>query len=226
MIIILSSKFGIRMESTLLRLDKIGYQVNNKKILDNINFELHPSEFKLITGPSGCGKSTLLKIIASLLSPTSGSIFFEQKDYLTLSPEEYRQQVSYCTQTPMLFGETVYDNLKFPYFLRKVSVDDKKIAHDLDYFCLPISIKEKGINELSGGERQRISLIRNLQFMPKILLLDEITSALDEDNKTKVNEVIHHYVKDQKLAVLWVTHDQNEIKHADDVILLPSHNDA
>ncbi|MEQ5205850.1 MULTISPECIES: iron ABC transporter ATP-binding protein FetA [Proteus] len=214
----------MRMESTLLRLDKIGYQVNNKKILDNINFELHPSEFKLITGPSGCGKSTLLKIIASLLSPTSGSIFFEQKDYLTLSPEEYRQQVSYCTQTPMLFGETVYDNLKFPYFLRKVSVDDKKIAHDLDYFCLPISIKEKGINELSGGERQRISLIRNLQFMPKILLLDEITSALDEDNKTKVNEVIHHYVKDQKLAVLWVTHDQNEIKHADDVILLSSHN--
>ncbi|GLX64849.1 iron ABC transporter ATP-binding protein FetA [Proteus vulgaris] len=216
------------MESTtaLLRLDKISYRVDNKTILDDINFELQPSEFKLITGPSGCGKSTLLKIVASLLSPTKGSIFFENKDYLTLSPEEYRQQVSYCTQTPMLFGETVYDNLKFPYFLRKLSVDDKKLAHDLDYFCLPESIMKKGINELSGGEKQRISLIRNLQFMPKILLLDEITSALDEDNKTKVNDVIHHYVKDQNLAVLWVTHDQNEIKHADDVILLPSHNDA
>ncbi|MFU9001358.1 iron efflux ABC transporter ATP-binding subunit FetA [Proteus sp. TSJ240517] len=216
------------MESTtaLLRLDKISYRVDNKTILDDINFELQPSEFKLITGPSGCGKSTLLKIVASLLSPTKGSIFFENKDYLTLSPEEYRQQVSYCTQAPMLFGETVYDNLKFPYFLRKLSVDDKKLAHDLDYFCLPESIMKKGINELSGGEKQRISLIRNLQFMPKILLLDEITSALDEDNKTKVNDVIHHYVKDQNLAVLWVTHDQNEIKHADDVILLPSHNDA
>ncbi|WP_099075456.1 iron efflux ABC transporter ATP-binding subunit FetA [Proteus alimentorum] len=216
------------MESTtaLLRLDKISYRVENKTILDDINFELQPSEFKLITGPSGCGKSTLLKIVASLLSPTRGSIFFENKDYLTLSPEEYRQQVSYCTQTPMLFGETVYDNLKFPYFLRKLAVDDKKLAQDLDYFCLPVSIMKKGINELSGGEKQRISLIRNLQFMPKILLLDEITSALDEDNKTKVNDVIHHYVKDQNLAVLWVTHDQNEIKHADDVILLPSHNDA
>lgn len=228
MIIILSFKFGIRMESTtaLLRLDKISYRVDNKTILDDINFELQPSEFKLITGPSGCGKSTLLKIVASLLSPTRGSIFFENKDYLTLSPEEYRQQVSYCTQTPMLFGETVYDNLKFPYFLRKLAVDDKKLAQDLDYFCLPVSIMKKGINELSGGEKQRISLIRNLQFMPKILLLDEITSALDEDNKTKVNDVIHHYVKDKNLAVLWVTHDQNEIKHADDVILLPSHNDA
>ena len=54
-------------------------------------------------------------------------------------------------------------------------------------------------------------------------LLDEITSALDEDNKIKVNELIHHYVKEQKIAALWVTHDQNEIKHADDVIHLPSH---
>lgn len=216
------------MESTvtLLRLDKIGYRIDNKSILDNINFQLQPSEFKLITGPSGCGKSTLLKLISSLLSPTSGNIFFENKDYVTLPPEEYRQQVSYCTQTPMLFGETVYDNLKFPYLLRKVSVDDRKLKQNLDYFGLPASIIEKRINELSGGEKQRISLIRNLQFMPKILLLDEITSALDEDNKIKVNDVIHHYVKDQKLAVLWVTHDQNEIKHADDVIQLPSHNNA
>ncbi|WP_193016567.1 MULTISPECIES: iron efflux ABC transporter ATP-binding subunit FetA [Gammaproteobacteria] len=216
------------MENTtaLLRLNNIGYRINNKTILNDINVQLQPSEFKLITGPSGCGKSTLLKLISSLLSPTSGSIFFENKDYLTLLPEEYRQQVSYCTQTPMLFGETVYDNLKFPYFLRKVSVDNKKLTQDLDYFGLPSSIMEKGINELSGGEKQRISLIRNLQFMPKILLLDEITSALDEDNKTKVNDIIHHYVKEQKLAVLWVTHDQNEIKHADDVIQLPSHHDA
>lgn len=216
------------MESTvtLLRLDKIDYRIDNKTILDNINFQLQPSEFKLITGPSGCGKSTLLKLISSLLSPTSGNIFFENKDYVTLPPEEYRQQVSYCTQTPMLFGETVYDNLKFPYLLRKVSVDDRKLKQNLDYFGLPASIIEKRINELSGGEKQRISLIRNLQFMPKILLLDEITSALDEDNKIKVNDVIHHYVKDQKLAVLWVTHDQNEIKHADDVIQLPSHNNA
>lgn len=77
------------MESTtsLLRLDKVSYRIDNKTILDNINFELQPSEFKLITGPSGCGKSTLLKIVASLLSPTSGSIFFENKDYLTLSPK-------------------------------------------------------------------------------------------------------------------------------------------
>ena len=217
--------YRIRMNNNraLLCLEKIGFQLDSKIILDNVTFSLQPSEFKLITGPSGCGKSTLLKIIASLLSPTNGTLFFAGKDYLTLSPEQYRQQVSYCTQTPMLFGETVYDNLKFPYLLRKIAVDEKKLAKDLDYFNLPNEILNKGINELSGGEKQRISLIRNLQFLPKVLLLDEITSALDEDNKIKVKELIHHYVKEQKVAALWVTHDQNKIKHADDVIHLPSH---
>lgn len=81
----------------------------------------------------------------------------------------------------------------------------------------------KNIAELSGGEKQRISLIRNLQFMPKVLLLDEITSALDESNKHNVNEMIHRYVREQNIAVLWVTHDKDEINHADKVITLQPH---
>ncbi len=161
----------------LLQLENIGYVIDNKTILDKVQFDLSAGEFKLITGPSGCGKSTLLKIISSLLSPTSGQIIFNGNDYSTIPPEEYRQQVSYCTQTPSLFGATVYDNLFFPYQIRKLPFNKDKIYKDLGYFSLPDSILEKGINELSGGEKQRISLIRNLQFLPKILLLDEITSA-------------------------------------------------
>ncbi|MDM8808037.1 ATP-binding cassette domain-containing protein, partial [Escherichia coli] len=84
-------------------------------------------------------------------------------------------------------------------------------------------ILTKNIAELSGGEKQRISLIRNLQFMPKVLLLDEITSALDESNKHNVNEMIHRYVREQNIAVLWVTHDKDEINHADKVITLQPH---
>lgn len=209
---------------TLLKIDDIGYSIDSKTILEHVQFELKLGEFKLITGPSGCGKSTLLKIVASLLPPTSGTILFDGRDYASISPEEYRQQVSYCTQTPSLFGNTVYDNLFFPYKIRKLNFDKAKILHDLNYFSLPESILEKGINELSGGEKQRVSLIRNLQFLPKVLLLDEITSALDEANKVKVNELIHQYTTQQGIAVLWVTHDQDEIMHADDVITLPIHN--
>ncbi|SUC46567.1 Uncharacterized ABC transporter ATP-binding protein YbbL [Providencia stuartii] len=208
----------------LLQLENIGYVIDNKTILDKAQFDLSAGEFKLITGPSGCGKSTLLKIISSLLSPTSGQIIFNGNDYSTIPPEEYRQQVSYCTQTPSLFGATVYDNLFFPYQIRKLPFNKDKIYKDLGYFSLPDSILEKGINELSGGEKQRISLIRNLQFLPKILLLDEITSALDEANKVKVNELIHQLATQQNIAILWVTHDQDEIAHADDIITLPVHN--
>ncbi|HGN9468938.1 TPA: iron ABC transporter ATP-binding protein FetA [Providencia stuartii] len=208
----------------LLQLENIGYVIDNKTILDKVQFDLSAGEFKLITGPSGCGKSTLLKIISSLLSPTSGQIIFNGNDYSTIPPEEYRQQVSYCTQTPSLFGATVYDNLFFPYQIRKLPFNKDKIYKDLGYFSLPDSILEKGINELSGGEKQRISLIRNLQFLPKILLLDEITSALDEANKVKVNELIHQLATQQNIAILWVTHDQDEIAHADDIITLPVHN--
>ncbi|MDI5821932.1 ATP-binding cassette domain-containing protein, partial [Salmonella enterica subsp. enterica serovar Kentucky] len=91
---------------------------------------------------------------------------------------------------------------------------------DLARFELPETILQKPIAALSGGEKQRIALIRNLQFLPKILLLDEITSALDEHNKRNVNDIIHRYVRDKQVAVLWVTHDKDEIQHADKVITL------
>lgn len=206
--------------NAILRLENVGFQADDVTILNDINFQLRAGEFKLITGPSGCGKSTLLKIIASLLSPTSGAIFFSGKDVNTLSPETYRQQVSYCAQTPALFGDSVYDNLLFPWQIRNKQPDPQALVADLQHFGLAEDTLQKSVNELSGGEKQRVSLIRNLQFLPQVLLLDEITSALDESNKNNVNEIIHRYVSEKNIAVLWVTHDRNEIAHADEVITL------
>ncbi|MFC0227500.1 iron efflux ABC transporter ATP-binding subunit FetA [Serratia aquatilis] len=204
----------------ILILDDIHYQIDDTLILDSIFFKLKLGEFKLITGPSGCGKSTLLKIVSSLISPTRGKIIFGGSNIDDIAPDEYRKQVSYCFQTPSLFGETVYDNLALPYQIRKLKPDEKKMQQDLTDFSLSGSILKKGINELSGGEKQRISLIRNLQFMPKVLLLDEVTSALDQDNKRSINDMVHRLVSEQNLAVLWVTHDEDEIAYAHDVITL------
>jgi len=207
----------------MLNVADVGYRVGETTILKSVSFTLSPGEFRLITGPSGCGKSTLLKIIASLLSPTSGTLFFEGKDIATLSPEAYRQQVSYSVQTPTLFGDTVYDNLIFPWQIRSKTPDPERLSADLERFGLPGDTLTKSVSELSGGEKQRVSLIRNLQFLPRVLLLDEITSALDEVNKRNVNDIIHRYAKEQNIAVLWVTHDASEIEHADDVITLRPH---
>ena len=120
----------------LLHLRDIGFRAGENIILQHVGFSLSPGEFKLITGPSGCGKSTLLKIVASLLSPTEGAILFEGEDIASLSPESYRQQVSYCVQTPVLFGDTVYDNLIFPWQIRNKTPEPEKFIQDLARFGL------------------------------------------------------------------------------------------
>ena len=126
----------MKENNAILRLEGVGFKTDDAVILNNIDLRIAAGEFKLITGPSGCGKSTLLKIIASLLSPTSGEIFFNDKDIATLSPENYRQQVSYCAQTPALFGDSVYDNLVFPWQIRNKQPDPKALVADLERFGL------------------------------------------------------------------------------------------
>lgn len=210
----------------LLEAKNISYRTGERQILQDVSLKIDAGQFMLITGPSGCGKSTLLKIISSLISAETGEIRLSGKAIDDFTPEHYRQRVSYCSQTPALFGQTVADNLLFPWMLRDKTPPEGKLAADLKRFSLSDEMLNKGINELSGGEKQRVSLLRHLQFLPDVLLLDEITSALDETNKKQVNEIIHQYVKEHQLAVLWVTHDTNEIEHADNVITLENRNKA
>ncbi|MFS7250852.1 iron ABC transporter ATP-binding protein FetA [Rahnella rivi] len=204
----------------LLRLNDVAFTLNDTPLLEPVSLTLNPGEFTLLTGPSGSGKSTLLKIIASLLNPTSGSIYFKGEDISRIKPEVYRQRVSYCFQTPSLFGETVLDNLALPYQIRQKKVDEALLRAWLKRVHLSEDMLTKNIQELSGGEKQRVALLRNLQFLPDVLLLDEITSALDEDNKENINSIIASLTEQKQLAVLWVSHDQNEIRHAKNVITL------
>ncbi len=204
----------------LLRLNDVAFTLNDTPLLEPVSLTLNPGEFTLLTGPSGSGKSTLLKIIASLLNPTGGSIYFKGEDISRIKPEVYRQRVSYCFQTPSLFGETVLDNLALPYQIRQKKVDEALLRAWLKRVHLSEDMLTKNIQELSGGEKQRVALLRNLQFLPDVLLLDEITSALDEDNKENINSIIASLTEQKQLAVLWVSHDQNEIRHAKNVITL------
>lgn len=208
----------------LLRLQDVSFTLNHIPLLEPVSLTLNPGEFTLLTGPSGSGKSTLLKIIASLQNPTSGNLYFKGENITQIKPEAYRQRVSYCFQTPSLFGETVYDNLALPYQIRNKKPDDGQLRDWLKQVNLSEDMLTKRTQELSGGEKQRIALLRNLQFMPDILLLDEITSALDEENKININDIIAGLVEKEQIAVLWVSHDLNEIRHAKNVITLTRHS--
>lgn len=206
--------------SLLLDVQEVSYVQDGTTLLAPVSLQLNQGEFVLLTGPSGSGKSTLLKIIASLLEPATGDIQFKGRSINELKPESYRQQVSYCFQTPALFGATVYDNLALPWQIRQKKVDHEKLKDWLKKVNLPVEMLTKKTEQLSGGEKQRVALLRNLQFLPDVLLLDEITSALDEENKQAINQLVAGLVKDSGVAVIWISHDTTEINQAQRVVTL------
>ncbi|MDU1572177.1 MAG: iron ABC transporter ATP-binding protein FetA [Pantoea sp.] len=204
----------------LLDVQNVAFSVGERQLLQPVSVQLHQGDALLLTGPSGSGKSTLLKILASLVTPTTGHIRFKNSDITTLSPESYRQQVSYCFQTPQLFGQTVYENLALPWQIRRQKPQRDKMVAGLESVNLSADMLNKSVEQLSGGEKQRIGLLRNLQFMPEVLLLDEVTSALDEENRLAVLSLINRISAEEKVAVVRISHDVNDIQQAEHVLRL------
>lgn len=200
---------------SLLEINSLSFEIADKKILEDIQFTIEEGEFLSITGPSGSGKSTLLKIIATILSKTSGEILYNGKSIESYEPTEYRKEVSYCFQSPVLFGETVQDNLAFPYVIRQMEFDEVKAVAYLKTVGLPEDYLNKPITSLSGGEKQRIALIRNVLFPPKILLLDEVTSALDEENRQIIWRWLHDLRQKTEMTILMISHNEEEASLAD-----------
>lgn len=196
--------------TTLFNLKNIFYSVPNQTILKNINLTIEAGDFITISGPSGSGKSTLLKILASMITPTSGSLTYKGETLKKEQITDYRKEVSYFFQQPTLFDETVMDNLKFPFDIRQAEFDKSRVTKLLKRFKLNESYLDKKIVDLSGGEKQRIAFVRNLVFEPDVLLLDEVTSALDDENKEIIQQFITEDLKGK--TIIWVTHDNGEFK--------------
>ncbi|ETY73137.1 ABC transporter ATP-binding protein [Lactiplantibacillus fabifermentans] len=204
--------------TTLMQLQHVNYQVDDKKILTDINLTIPAGSHYTLTGPSGSGKSTLLRIMAAMISKTSGDLIFDDQPLESYDPIMYRRQVSYCFQQPTLFGATVADNLAFPYQIRKQTMDTDHVVEALEYVGLSAETLTQKIEALSGGERQRVALIRNILFLPKMLLLDEVTAGLDEANKQIVHEWLRHLNVDRHVTTVMITHDTTEIAAADQLL--------
>jgi len=199
---------------SLIELQHVGYQVDDTLILQDINLSIDAQEWVTLSGPSGGGKSTLVRLIASLLSPTGGTLLFDGKSVENYDPIAYRRRVSYSFQQPTLFGQTVRDNLSFPYQIRQLPFDEERAVRGLAYVGLSASDLDKGVNDLSGGQRQRIALLRNVMIYPEVLILDEVTAGLDAENKAFVWSLVEHFNQDDNLTIIAITHDQAEIDAA------------
>ncbi|WP_119317270.1 ABC transporter ATP-binding protein [Companilactobacillus formosensis] len=203
----------------IFQIKHLFYKVDETTILKDINLEIQRGKYITIVGPSGSGKSTLMRILASMISSTSGEVIFDGKSIETYDPILYRQKVSYAFQQPTLFGKTVRENLEFPFEVRKKEVDEAKVIDYLKMVNLDESYIDKSVNDVSGGEKQRIALLRNLLFPPEVLITDEVTAGLDAENKEIVHKMLNQF-NQRGLTILRVTHDETEIDAATDKITI------
>ncbi|AJA49274.1 putative iron export ATP-binding protein FetA [Clostridium pasteurianum DSM 525 = ATCC 6013] len=204
---------------SLLSLENITYINDNKIILKDISLNINSGDFISIVGASGSGKSTFLKLCAHLISPTEGNMIYRNKSYVEYSPIDWRKSIGYCFQNPCLFGDTVIENLNFPYLIRNIMMDSSRVTKLLSLFKLKKSYLNEKVKNLSGGEKQRIALIRSILFKPKILLLDEVTSALDVDNTLIVENVIKALNR-EGITILWITHNPEQSKKYSNKIIV------
>ncbi len=192
-----------------LEFREAAYRNGGKTILDGLNVSVEAGDFVSIVGPSGSGKSTFLKLCCHLISPTEGDILWNGTSFQQFSPTELRKRIGYCFQTPVLFGDSVESNMSFPYSIRKQTMDRERVEKLFSCFQMSTEYLQREIRNLSGGEKQRIALIRALLFQPEVLLLDEVTSALDTEN-TKIVEEAVETLNREGITVLWVTHNPEQ----------------
>ncbi len=183
-------------------------QVKYKNILDIDNLLIPKLKTTFIIGSSGSGKSTLSKLLNKLISPDSGEIYYKGKLMSDISSVELRRKVVMLSQSPTIFPGTIRDNL-----IIGLNFSEKEIVSDGDLnIMLKLVSLNKDLNEdshtLSGGEKQRLSLARVLLLKPEVLLLDEPSSALDEDTEMSVISTLLDYAKDRDITPIVVTHSK------------------
>lgn len=193
-----------------------------KRVIDNVDFEIPDHSLVSLLGPSGSGKSTILNMIAGLLTPTEGQIFFEDTDVTNLNVAQ--RNIGMVFQNYALYPNmTVADNIDFPLKIAKLAKAKRKeeimrlakLTHVDDQLS-------KRPAELSGGQQQRVAIARALARKPAVLLLDEPLSNLDAKLRTEMRQEIARIQKQTGVTTIFVTHDQNEAMHISDKILLLS----
>lgn len=160
-----------------------------------------------IKGASGCGKSTLLKLFNGTISPSRGCVIYGGKDISLLDKIALRRDVLLVKQVPYLFHGSIHQNyIAFHEVHESICPNQSEISDYLELCCIPAAI-ETQCDTMSGGERQRVFLSIALSLMPRVLLLDEPTSAL---NKELANDLLYNliaYSKRQNLTLVIVSHD-------------------
>ena len=193
----------------MLKVNQLSYAYLTTKVLDQISFEINQGEIVGLLGPSGSGKTTLMKLMSSLLELQSGSIQFLNNQHL--NSKDIPSELGLVFQNFNLFPHlSVIENCTLAYRLKNKcskEIANVKAIKMLEQLGLSDQVN-KYVDQCSGGQQQRIAIARALMMDPKMLLIDEPTSSLDQQNiKILVNLLKH--LHQSGLTIILITHDEN-----------------
>jgi putative spermidine/putrescine transport system ATP-binding protein len=189
-------------------------------VLKDLSLEVAEEEFLSLLGPSGCGKSTLMKTIAGIVPARSGRILLDGRDITDL-PIHRRGTVVVFQDMRLFPHKSVAENVAFPLKMQGIPKAQRlKTAEELLEKVQMDGFGNRKPGELSGGQQQRIALARALAAQPKLLLLDEPFSALDENLREDMRRLVLQLQKEFAMTVILVTHDREEALSMSDRIAL------
>ena len=192
--------------------------------LDDVSFTVEKGEFVAIVGPSGSGKSTLMHILGGVDSPTSGKVFVDGTEIVTLDETELaifrRRQIGLIYQfynlIPVL---NIKENITLPLLLDGREVDEKSLSDLVSSLGLTDRLGYLP-NQLSGGQQQRVSIGRALITHPALILADEPTGNLDRQNSAEIIELLKMFNRQHSQTLLVITHDENIALQADRILVV------
>ncbi|RJT26726.1 ABC transporter ATP-binding protein [Mesorhizobium waimense] len=204
-----------------------GYGGGQVTVLQNVSMDLHPGETLAVVGESGSGKSTLARVITGLLAPFSGSIHFEGRvlapGIALRSKEDLRQlqmiyQMADVAMNPRQTVATIIGRPLEFYFGIRGAERNRRVAELLEKIELKKDLANRFPSELSGGQKQRVCIARALAAKPKLIVCDEVTSALDPLVANGILTLLLQLQRDEGVAYLFITHDLATVRSIADSI--------
>ncbi len=201
-----------------------GFRYGNRAVVRQLNLDIQPGQMIGLVGHSGSGKSTLVNLICRFYDLSDGAIELDGIDVRQLRISDYRRQIGLVLQEPFLFFGTIADNISYgkPDATREEIVAAARAAHAHEFILrMPQGydslVGERG-QGLSGGERQRISIARALLINPRILILDEATSAVDTETEKEIQRALDNLVRGR--TTIAIAHRLSTLRKADRLVVM------
>jgi len=207
-----------------ITLTDASFRYGNRAVIKQLNLDIQPGEMIGLVGHSGSGKSTLVNLMCRFYDLSEGSIALDGVDIKQLKVADYRRHIGLVLQEPFLFFGTIADNIAYglPDASREDIVAAARAAHAHEFILrMPQGydslVGERG-QGLSGGERQRISIARALLINPRILILDEATSAVDTETEKEIQNALDNLVRGR--TTIAIAHRLSTLRKADRLVVM------